>query len=279
MTIPVGLHLDIDESTYHSFEAASNSSLSKIYTASPAHLRHSLDNPNTGPRPEAFRIGSAAHHAILEPEIFDEVWGQIPDIDRRTKAGKQAWADAQEKYGDNVLRAKHYNDCLGMKESVENHSTARELLRCAGTPEVTLVWHDERTGVLCKARIDYLPVEASMGVVDLKTTINASEKAFAKSLWAYGYHRQAAHYLSGLRHLGYNRNEFRFVCVEKENVYAVQVFRIDEGSIDAGEMQINNLLDIYKTCQETGVWPAYPDVEVDLSIPPWAFSEIDREKN
>jgi hypothetical protein len=55
------------------------------------------------------------------------------------------------------------------------------------------------------------------------------------------------------------------------------VYRIDDGSIDAGEMQLQQLLDIYRRCSDAGHWPAYPDEVQDIAIPPWAFPEIDKE--
>ena len=277
--IPVGIHLGIEEDVYHSFVAASNSNLSTIKTSSPAHLKWTLDNRSEGPRSDAFKIGSAAHSAILEPDMFEGLWGKAPEkLDRRTRAGKELWADLQEEYGGNILKADHYNAVLGMRDSVYAMSTARALLEAAGEAEVTLVWDDEETGVRCKARVDRLPASSMIGVVDLKTTKDASPKSMAKSVWAYGYYRQSSHYLSGLRHLGDPRDSFRFICVEKEKPFACAVYRIDEGSIDAGEAELKKLLRTYKICSETGFWPAYPDEEIDLAIPPWAFSEIDREK-
>jgi len=272
----VGIHLDVPEADYHKLEYASSSTLGKIIR-SPAHLIASREQDDSG-RSDAFKLGSAAHSIILEPESWLGTWGKGVEGDRRTKAVKEQWKKLHKKYGENqVLTAKQYDACVAMRDAIENHSTAKALLWSDGESEVTLIWDDPATGVRCKARIDRLPAKSSWGIVDLKTTKDAGRKAFGKSLWAYGYYRQAAHYLNGLRILGEPRRHFTFCCVEKEKPNGVAVYRIDEGSVDAGEMQVARLLQTYKVCEETGFWPAYPDEIQDISIPPWAFPEIDEE--
>ncbi len=76
-----------------------------------------------------------------------------------------------------------------------------ELLKAfsGGWPEVTLIWRDERQGVLCKARIDYLKFKAA---VDLKSFENRQERSVRNSIIRaiaeYRYSLQPAHYLEGI---------------------------------------------------------------------------------
>lgn len=278
MKIPVGIHLGIPDEVYHSYtdEVASNSMLGKMQR-SPAHMKAAATDSTT--RKAAYLLGSACHSIILEADSFESTWGRAPDGDRRTKAIKDEWAELIETYGqDYVLTNTQYEQCLAVRDAVAAHSTANALLSAEGESEVTLVWDDPRTGVRCKSRIDRLPTKTGWGILDLKTTKDASKKSFAKSLFAYGYFRQAAMYRQGLEILGDKRHTFTFICVEKEKPFGVAVYRIDDGSIDAGEMQLQQLLDIYKSCSDAGYWPAYPDEIQDIAIPPWAFPEIDKEQ-
>ena len=271
----VGIWFDVPEADYHSLTAASNSNLGKILR-SPAHLKWDLDNPRASDTP-AFRLGSAAHSILLEPHLFQDTYARGPDGDRRTKAVREEWKEKEESFGANyVLTPAQWDAVHHIEQAVGDHTAASRLLYAPGESEVTLIWDDAETGVRCKARIDRLPFDKQMGIGDLKTTKDASPKAFAKSLWAYGYHRQAAHYLNGLAVLDTPRRFFTFAAVEKEPPFGVAVYQIDDGSIDAGAHQIRSLLQIYARCQESGVWPAYPDEIQDIAIPPWAFSEIDR---
>ena len=69
-----------------------------------------------------------------------------------------------------------------------------------GMPEVSVFWHDENTGVPCKARFDYLKPRA---IVDLKSYENTIglpvRKAIARCVANYRYHIQAAFYLEGAK--------------------------------------------------------------------------------
>src|SRR5262249_30177801 len=69
-----------------------------------------------------------------------------------------------------------------------------------GMPEVSVFWTDDRTGVPCKARFDYLKPRA---IVDLKSYENVIglpvRKAIARCVANYRYHIQAAFYLEGAK--------------------------------------------------------------------------------
>ena len=61
-------------------------------------------------------------------------------------------------------------------------------------------------------------------VVDLKSTIDASARGFAKSVRTYGYAFQCAWYLEeGLQPNGEKPTEFIFLAVEKKAPYLTAV--------------------------------------------------------
>ena len=68
-----------------------------------------------------------------------------------------------------------------------------------GWAEVTLIWRDERQGVLCKARVDYLKLKA---VIDLKSFANSRDRSIRNSIIReiaeHRYSLQPAHYLEGI---------------------------------------------------------------------------------
>lgn len=69
-----------------------------------------------------------------------------------------------------------------------------------GHPEVVLIWHCPRTGVPCKARVDYLKLKAA---VDLKTVANqrgmSMERAIAQEVAGYKYTIQPSFYVEGIQ--------------------------------------------------------------------------------
>lgn len=262
---------------YHRWPAASNSRLSRLLR-SPAHLRAYLDEPPADT--DALRQGRAIHAAVLEPDLFKERFTSAPEgLDRRTKAGKDEWAALCARFGEpNVLKATEWDMCTQIRGNVHAHSTAHGLITGPGEVELSMLWTDPATGVLCKSRWDrHSPQLAGGAIVDLKTTKDASPRAFERAILNFGYHRQAAFYLRSARVHGLPAKHFSIIAVEKKPPYAVAVYRITEGVVDAAAEQIDALLRLYADCVEHDNWPGYPDEVRDISIPAWAWNVMDEE--
>ena len=150
---------------------------------------------------KAMIIGSATHSAILEPNLFVDEWGRLPEGHGSSKAVKEAKAELAEKFApDQILKPSDYDTIVAMRDSVLSSTVADELLGSCNT-EVSSYWTDSASGVRCKARIDAVPfMDSKWGscLVDVKTTVNASAKEFQRSVFNFGYHRQAAHYLASM---------------------------------------------------------------------------------
>jgi hypothetical protein len=85
-----------------------------------------------------------------------------------------------------------------MAAALRAHPLAGKLLDPdRGTPEQSLFWTDERTGVWRRARLDALPHPAAgrMIIADYKTCDSAKPRACAKSIANYGYNMQGAAYM------------------------------------------------------------------------------------
>jgi hypothetical protein len=177
-----------------------------------------------------------------------------------------------------VLPEEDYTSCLRMRDAVNRHASASRLLSGAGDVELSLVWEQDGLDVLCKGRLDRLsPGIAGGAIVDIKTTRDASPREFERAIFTHGYHRQAAFYLDGARAHGIPAKHFVIIAVEKEPPYAVAVYRVSEGAIDAGQEQLRVLLAKYAECEQKDEWPAYPDVVRDIALPDWAWKQIDEE--
>lgn len=279
-----GFYSGTDFDEYADVRAANNSSLLKL-DQSPAHMIAYLQEEQK--RTEAFHEGQAIHYALLEPDEFDKRYTVGPPGDRRTKDVKAEWARLRAKHGDDyVLKPATMDMLKGIGNAVSAHSIAGPLLSGPGQRECVALWDDAATGVRCKARIDCMPTLVGgsppiLGlfpgqcIVDIKSCQDASPEAFAKSVYAYGYHRQAQFYLRGCRALGDPRQHFIIIAVEKEQPYGIGVYRIDEGALDAGEKLNDKALAQYLHCTTRGKFPAYPEQIVDLTLPSWAWSQID----
>ena len=80
---------------------ALNYSLAKQLLISPLHARQYLDTPRE--ETKALRIGSAVHCAALEPEAFPRRYLCGLDVDKRTKAGKEAYEALMAAAGDKIV--------------------------------------------------------------------------------------------------------------------------------------------------------------------------------
>jgi hypothetical protein len=287
-----GLYPGIPASEYHRWPLASNSRLSRL-RRSPAHLKAYTDEPPADTT--ALALGRAAHAAILEPFDFDAdytVAGQCEAVkkgDGLRCANGGVICDASQGWlcgvhgkgavpvpGRHVLPAGEFAACERMRDAVRDHAAASKLLAGAGEVELSVVW--ESFGVMCKVRLDRLSPDIAGGaVVDVKTTRDASPREFERSIFAHGYHRQGALYLDALHAHGIPAEHFVIIAVEKEPPFAVAVYRLTEGAIDAGREQVRPLLERYGECLERNEWPAYPDTVQDIALPDWSWAQIDAE--
>lgn len=238
----------------------------------PALFRYEQDHP-----PEAkrhFDVGTAAHKLVLGigPEIV------VIDADNyRTKAAQEARDEAREN-GAVPLLPGEFDEVAAMATALRDHPIASALLDPdRGLPEQNLIWQDRQTGVMRRARLDWLP-ENTRGrtiIPDYKTCVSAEPDALAKSVHRFGYHQQADWYLTGAQELGLADDSaaFVFICQEKTAPYLVTVIELDSTAMRIGKARNRRALSIYQWCNETGTWPGYTDDIALLALPPWAEIE------
>ena len=149
---------------------------------------------------------------------------------------------------------------------MQRHPLAVPLIKHAKV-EPSLYWNDPDTGILCKCRPDLLRHTL---VADLKTTKDASPRAFQKDVLSYGYHLQAVMIQAALQVLnGVEMNHFWFIVIEKEPPYLVAVYQLDDAALAEGRARFKQLLHDYQHCLSTQDWLAYP-VQT-ISLPAYAF--------
>jgi len=260
-----GVYRNIPEGVYHGKDdAISNSGLGRI-KRSPAHFKFGGGSGSS----DALMFGRAFHSALLTPHEFEMNYVTF-DGDRRTTAGKEAYAKMIQLHGDSVMKAGDMETILAMRLAGYMNPVAKGLLEAKGECELSILWNCE--GVLAKSRIDkYL--EADGILMDLKTTRNAHPEAFSKSIYQYGYHRQAAFYLYAARVMGLVAHRFIFVAMEKEPPYGVAVYELTQEALAAGLTEALDLIATYRTCLETNTWPSYGSDIISVDLPSWAYSE------
>lgn len=147
-----------------------------------------------------------------------------------------------------------------------------------GVAEASMYWIDERTGVLCKGRPDYI----SAGfLADYKTAADGSLYGFQKSMADFGYYRQSPFYLDGARLASggaINHERFVFVVQEKKEPYEVFVYAIGPASLEIGRQDYGILLERYVENVRTygpvygsTPWPMASHAIMDVELPQWAM--------
>jgi hypothetical protein len=261
----------MDNAAYHAHPAVSKSHLDLI-ARSPLHYWARYLDPNRV-APEAspqMRLGTALHTHVLELSRWDEEIAVAPAMDRRTKAGKEAWQAFQDDAaGKTVISSDDADQVLAMGRAVMRHPAAAMLLGLPGKAETTHMWTDAATGLECKCRPDWLTDDGTI-VADLKTTKDASPRGFRRSIGDYRYHLQAAWYLHGLEQAtGKRPDQFIFICVESTAPYACAVYAADAEMIERGHDQAMGDLAKLAVCKAADHWPSYSDQIEKLSLPGW----------
>jgi exodeoxyribonuclease VIII len=253
MNLKTGVYADISANDYHSkIEAVSNSYLSKLDKCPAAAKVVQEDSA-------AFAFGRAAHTLCLEGEgVFYNEFAVSPAFDKRTKEGKERFAEFQAAAaGKDVITEADFELILDIRDALNQHPFAKTILK-EGISEQTVIWNDSTTGIRCKCRPDRIPSNGRGVIVDLKTTSDAGEYAFSRSVVNYGYARQAALYLDGYNAAaGADVDAFVFVTVEKTAPYRVATYLLDDDFIRWGRDEYRRLLQVEQQCREEKYYPNY----------------------
>lgn len=254
--------IPIDE--YHRQPGETNSGILAA-CKTPAHYLSYLRQDRT-PTP-ALILGNAVHAAILEPDTFERLYIEEPDLRRNSKAYKKWKADL----GDDdrrFLSAADFEQIHRLRDAVFSSPVARQLLT-GGVAERSMWWTDPKTGLLCKCRPDYARLDGIL--IDLKTTMDACYLAFQRSIGRYGYHSQAAYYLEGATACSERvYSHWVWIVVEKAAPYAVAIYTLDQLGIEAGRERYREGLEIIKRCKDSGKFPGYSEEIQEICLPAWA---------
>lgn len=263
------------EAEYRKHQAISRSELWNI-RKSPQKFQYYRENPPT-PTP-ALLFGQLFHKMALEPT---DVWNEFavaPDVNKRTKEGKEQWKQFLDLNDEKSIVTKEMvEQASAMCAAINNEPLAVKLLY--GEHEKPFFWLDELTGEECKCRADCLNTSYSQPIiVDVKSTTDASTDGFMRSAINYGYDFQAAMYSEGTsKNIGQNPL-FVFIAVEKEPPYAVNIFQADELLLQHGYDLFREYIGIYHDCKVSDNWYGYLGKlnQINtLALPAWLAKEAE----
>lgn len=272
-------NMDIEE--YHAHPAISNSGLS-LFAKAPRCYQYEKYERSAEERDKDkhhFVMGSALHTLLLEKELFNRrffIWSGKP---RNTKEGKADYAAAEEQAAGRVLLAqKDFDAILAMTQAIVNDRAALKYIEKPGVVEPSIIWRDPVNEVDCRCRPD-LVLTDDHTLIDIKTAADASAEAFEKSIYNFGYDRQAYFYSKGYEAVTGNLvKKFVFIVVEKTPPYLVGVYPVDQVALMSGQIRVERLLEAYADCVKRDYWPGLNEgKEKEISIPSWAAYKMENE--
>lgn len=268
-----GVYDDMTAEEYHADKTSlSSSGARKLLPPScPALFRYEQDHPQLAKK--TFDFGHAAHKVVLGegPELVVVERPKWDTIEVKAEV-------AEIRAAGNVPLKKHeYEQVQAMAKVLREHPIAGPLFEPGtGTAEQSLFWRDHQTGIMRRARPDWVKTTGPITVcVDYKSCVNAAPKAVSKAIEDYGYHQQDPYYMDGLHALDLADEHARFIFVfqQKTAPYLITVFELPDQDRLTGEAKNRVAIETYARCTETDQWPDWhgPITEVPyLGLPMWA---------
>ncbi len=249
---------DMSMEEYHARPEINMSKVNAICDRSVAHMLHETKEPKP-PTPE-MAFGTAFHTALLEPEKFKPFI--IPKVDRRTNAGKEAYATAiaSAPKDATMLSQEEYDTILGMLDSVKSNEQLSKVLDSKGWSEKVIFATDEATGLRVKIRVDFYSRKFKTAI-DIKTTKEASEHSFKGDIWRFRYYRSFAFYKDILLASGIPFTDYRLLAVEKEAPYGFTAWDIGDTLMLRGRAEYRSALSKIAEYKRTGVANSYRAVD------------------
>ena len=258
---------NISNAEYHGSGELSRSTAWSLLTTCPQKVRYDMTHRKESS--PALVIGSAFHAATLEPGKFDDEFAVKPsEIDgksSRTDHYKETFKMMQKNEPNKSwLAPSDYDLVMDMAASALDHP----ILRTNMAERDTIIEGTgffEMEGAKCKVRPDLYNPGAGV-VIDLKSTQDASEKGFAKSVRQFGYTFQACWYMHALRLIGEKPKQFIFLAVEKSAPHLTAAYTLSATDIDKQMANMEKACKLWATCESSGVWPSYTDDVTTLDL-------------
>ena len=243
------------------------------------HAKEMMETPMSS---LALASGSALHAAMLEPENDLAQAVVSPDVDKRTKAGKEIHAEFDAlNEGRCIITPVQAQQVDGMIAACNRDWRIKHCLSACKKREVSVF--GEIAGFPAKARLDAWNGHGM--VCDLKSTRDLACD-FEKSIANFGYGMQAAWYRAVLRSAMESQgrmlpDDFSFVFLVVESVapFGTAVYRMSDEVMDCYSERLPELQKLWWKCVVENKYPGWPqDDVVDIGLPPWALKKLQEQR-
>jgi hypothetical protein len=274
-----GVYRGISEADYHEFKRpVSSSILKELHNNSPLHA---LELMNSGKEAtDEMSIGSGGHCRLFTPSEFDNTFicattccATVKSSGLPCEAGGKIYSGGKWYCGTHgkglaqdtdktVLTPEHYERVCGICDAVRANEIANAILENATDTELSILWEDDVTGLLLKARIDIYCQEKAV-MPDLKCC--RSIRTFNDDAYRRGYQIQLAMYQQALMAFDLPADCLAIIACENDRPHPVATPEMDEDLLAMGRQQFRLSLNTFADCMRTGHWPG-PVLE-KLTVP------------
>ncbi len=232
MEFKEGIYENIPFTEYRAIEAYSSHDLMTV-----DRCPYTWKNKKELVETPALLEGRVQHNVFLEHHNFNQEFVIQPDINRRTKAGKEEYAEFIAGIG-NLTPITHemYDTCMERREVVNDY-----IPQADHSVELTICYTFNEQPF--KSRLDW---HDGTYAWDLKTCRDASPNGFKRAINMFRYHMQAALYLYACRASGLKTDGFYFLAQEKQHPYPYGVYTLSDEALKYAEAKneqaLNTLL-------------------------------------
>jgi exodeoxyribonuclease VIII len=267
-----GIYDDVSIRDYHTSDGLSNSSITKILDCPKRFKCAYYEEEST----DSMKLGTAVHTMTLEPHLFEDRFFVLDEGVRKTssliKSIKEESPDKE------IINHTTYECAKAMSFSLLSHPLAKQFSDSHGNVENSIFWQHKDSDIILKSRPDFFNDHC---IIDIKTTRDASPASFSKSIFNFGYHKQAALAVDGLATFIEKAHEtVVLLVVESKFPYVTAAYGLSNECIEQGRREYQIGVEKFKECKEKDEWPSYvgkdgqPIIEIDLPV--WAY---DQERN
>jgi len=290
-----GVFNDLSIDAYHDNKTHYSSSGLKHAKRSLKQFKSYLDGEfETGEKKSHFDFGNAFEIALVEPLNFDEKVAVFKESDliaeimekkpetktvRATKLFKDAKKEFfelnSEKYIINDTGEESMETIEKMLESCFKDKVIQSLVRDLKY-QVSAFWKDKETGLNLKTRPDICHREKRV-IVDIKSTIDGSPKAFSRQLANLDYPFQASLQIKGCIESGMidSLSNYYWLTVEKKIPYSATLYEFTPDDIQRSMDELEYVLRNVSKAMKQKFFPSYSNEAdnelgiLDAEIPLW----------
>ena len=306
-------YTNMPNNTYHAHDDSISKSTLDRFSASPYKFFNAPPMQQT----KAMLTGSAFHAAVLEPEIFDELFAIEPDYSDclSSDAAMKSWLKAAGQTGystkktfqliemihaidptvkiktieqANWLESHQETEIItpavmekveGMKAAVMNNDQAAAFISADGYVELSGFSTNQETGINTRHRFDKLAkIDGEWWGVDLKKTQSVDDYELSRTINKYRYHVQDTFYSDQFQQItGKELAGFVFIFVEEEYPHMVAVKQLCDVSREIGKGLYQDDLNRFNE-YKVGNLVAHNNAELEyISLPEYVMASFEQE--